>query len=221
MDIFAGRGGNQKLPLKNIGIAPLHCLIECEEDNVYKVTPTSVMPTFIDGERIFETTYVDGDTTVSLGKDNDYNIEELRKHIEASDFSDWGLVSRHIPDAVSAEAFNSVVVWEYPVNDGELNEFLWNNVATCQANYMIDEGKLRKAQELLYEAGDSLYAMQDGSPRLKTAYAALLVVLGKLYKAAGREDVAAQALEGARRVFASGLECSEEVTVLLKSLSQN
>lgn len=221
MDIFVGRGGNQMIPLTNKEIAPLHCLIECEEENVYKVTPTSVMPTFIEGERIFETTYVDGETTVSLGKGNDYRISDLRQHIDASDFSDWGIVSRHIPDAVSAEAFNSVAVWEYPVNDGELNEFLWNNVATCQANYLIDCGKLRNAQELLYEAGDSLYAMQDGSPKLKAAYAALLVVLGKLYKAAGREDMAAQALDGARRVFASGSECSEEVTLLLNSLSQD
>lgn len=221
MDIFAGRGGNQKVPLTSKEIAPLHCMIECEDDNVYKVTPTSVMPTFIDGERIFGATYVDGDTTVSLGKGNDYRIADLRKHIDASDFSDWGFVSRHIPDTVSAEAFNSVAVWEYPVNDGELNEFLWNNVTACQANYLIDEGRLRKAQELLYEAGDSLYAMQDGTPGLKAAYAALLVVLGKLYKAAGRGDVAAQALDSARRVLASAPECSTEVTELLNSLSQN
>ena len=221
MDIFAGRGGNQKIPLTDKGIAPLHCLIECEEDNVYKVTPTSVMPTFIDGERVFETTYVDGDTTVSFGKDNEFRIADLRKHIDVADFSDWGFVSRHIPDAISAEAFNSVPVWEYPVNDGELNEFLWNYVAICQANYLIDEGKMRKAQELLYEAGDSLYAMQDGSVKFKSAYASLLVVLGKLYKAVGREDVASQALDGARHVFASGVECSEEVTELLNSLSQD
>lgn len=220
MDIFAGRGGNQKLPLTDKEIAPLHCLIECEEDNVYKVTPTSVNPTLIDGERIFETSYVDGDTTVSLGEGNDYRIADLRKHLDAADFSDWGYVSRHIPDAVSAEAFNSVAVWEYTVNDGELNEFLWNNVATCQANYLIVEGKLRKAQELLYEAGDRLYAMQDGSPKLKSAYAALLVVLGKLYKAAGREDVAKEAIDGARCVMASGVECSDEVMTLLNSLTQ-
>lgn len=133
---------------------------------------------------------------------------------------DWGAASRHIPDAAAAEVFNSVSVWEYRVGqEGELDEFLWNNVAACQANYLIDEGKLRKAQELLYEAGDSLYAMQDGSTVRKGAYASLLVALAKLYIAAGREDVAREALAGASRVFASGVQCSPEVKALYDTLN--
>lgn len=220
MDIFVGRGGNQRIPLGHDGIAPLHCLIEREEDNVYKVTPTSVMPTLLDGERAFGTEYVDGTTEITLGDGNTYPITELAEPLDASTLTDWGAASRHIPDAAAAEVFNSVSVWEYRVSqEGELDEFLWNNVAACQANYLIDEGKLRKAQELLYEAGDSLYAMQDGSTVRKEAYASLLVALAKLYIAAGREDVAREALDGASRVFASGVECSPEVKALLDSLN--
>lgn len=220
MDIFVGRGGNQRIPLGHDGIAPLHCLIEREEDNVYKVTPTSVMPTLLDGERAFGTEYVDGTTEITLGEGNTYPITELAEPLDASALTDWGVASRHIPDAAAAEVFSSVSVWEYRVGqEGELDEFLWNNVAACQANYLIDEGKLRKAQELLYEAGDSLYAMQDGSTLRKGAYASLLVVLAKLYIAARREDVAREALAGAQRVFASGVECSPEVKALYDTLN--
>lgn len=220
MDIFAGRGGNQKTPLNFNGIAPLHCMIVREEDNVYKVTPTSVMPTLIDGERIFGTEYVDGTTEIGLGEGISYPITELINPLDPTTFTDWGFASRHIPDAAAAEAFNNVTIWEYSLDtEGTLDEFLWDNVAACQANYLIDDRKLRKAQELLYEAGDSLYAMQDGSAQRKGAYASLLVVLGKLYVAAGRDDVARQAIDGARKVFSSGVESSEEVKTLLNSLS--
>ncbi len=207
------------IPLSHDGIATLHCRMEREEENVYKVTPTSVMPTLLDGERVFGTEYVDGSTEITLGEGNTYPITELTEPLDASALTDWGVASRHIPDATAAEAFNSVSAWEYPVGqEGGLDEFLWNNVAACQANYLIEEGKLRKAQELLYEAGDSLYAMQEGSALRKGAYASLLVVLAKLYIAAGRKDVAREALAGARRVFASGVECSPEVKALLDSL---
>lgn len=220
MDIFVGRGGNQKIALTDKNVAPVQCRIEKESDDVFIVTPTSVMPTLLDGERTFGAEYVDGTTVITLADGKGFPITELTKPLDASSFTDWGVTSRHLPDAIAAQAFNDIAIWEYPVNDnGDIDEFLWNNVAACQANYLIDESKLRKAQELLYEAGDSLYAAQDGSMRLKRAYASLLVVLGKLYIAAGRDDVAAQALDGARRVFLSGVECSEEVKALLDSLT--
>lgn len=219
MDIFAGRGGNQQIPLTDKSIAPLHCLIQHDRDNVYTVTPTSVQPTLLDGERIFEPVYVEDSAELILADGVAYPLSELVKPLDVKQFTDWGMVSRHIPDASAAKVFNKATIYEYPVNGDEVDKFLRDNVAACHANYLIDEGRLRAAQELLYEAGDSLYAMQDGSPRLKGAYASLLVVLGKLYLKAGRDDVAAQALSGARKVFASGTGCSEEVTALLNSLS--
>lgn len=223
MDIFVGRGGNQRIPLGHDGIAPLHCRIEREEENVYKVTPTSVMPTLLDGERAFGTEYVDGTTEITLGEGNTYPITELAEPLDASALTDWGVASRRLKDTDSAGAFLDITVYEYfdgdEENGGADYVFLWDNIAACKALRFIDEGKLRAAQELLYEAGDDLYAAQDGSMKLKGAYASLLVVLAKLYIAARREDVAREALAGAQRVFASGVECSPEVKALYDTLN--
>lgn len=223
MDIIVGRGGNQAADLSGPGVAPAHCVIS-KDGEYFRVKPASVAPTLVNGKRVW---YPNGETftadsVITVGTHSS-TLAELTKPMGVDAITDWGIASRRLNDLNAAEAFLDITVFEYFDNDSENGGpdyvFLWDNVAACKALHLIDAGKLRAAQELLYEAGDELYAAQDGSMKLKGAYASLLVVLGKLYLAAGREDVARQSLEGARKVFASGVECSEEVTTLLNSLS--
>lgn len=223
MDIIVGRGGNQAADLSEAGVAPAHCLIS-SDGTYYTVKPASVSPTLVDGERVWNTggeTFT-GDSKITVGEFS-APITELAKPMDVAEISDWGVASRRLKDTNAAGAFLDITVYEYfdsdEENGGADYVFLWDNIAACKAFQLIDEGKLRAAQELLYEAGDDLYAAQDGSMKLKGAYASVLVLLGKLYIAAGREDVARVALAGARKVFAAGVECSEEVKTLLNSLS--
>ena len=223
MDIIVGRGGNQAADLSGAGVAPAHCIIS-SDGTYYTVKPISVSPTFVDGERVWNTgggTFA-AESKITVGKVT-APITEIVKPMDVSGITDWGIASRRMKDTNAAGAFLDITVYEYfdsdEENGGADYVFLWDNIAACKAFHLIDEGKLRTAQELLYEAGDDLYAAQDGSMRLKGAYASVLVLLGKLYIAAGREDVAREALDGARKVFSAGVECSEEVKTLLNSLS--
>lgn len=223
MDIIVGRGGNQAADLSGAGVAPAHCIIS-SDGTYYTVKPISVSPTFVDGERVWNTggeTFA-AESKITVGKVT-APITEIVKPMDVSEITDWGIASRRMKDTNAAGAFLDITVYEYfdsdEENGGADYVFLWDNIAACKAFHLIDEGKLRTAQELLYEAGDDLYAAQDGSMRLKGAYASVLVLLGKLYIAAGREDVAREALDGARKVFSAGVECSEEVKTLLNSLS--
>lgn len=222
MDIILGRGGNQAADLSGAGVAPAHCIIS-SEGTYHTVKPTSVSPTFVDGERVWTTkgeTFTP-DCQITVGEFT-APIAEIVKPMNVAEITDWGIASRRLKDTNAAGAFLDITVYEYfdgdEENGGADYVFLWDNIAACKALHLIDEGKLRAAQELLYEAGDDLYASQDGSMKLKGAYASVLVLLGKLYIAAGREDAAREALAGARKVFAAGVECSEEVSALLNSL---
>ena len=65
----------------------------------------------------------------------------------------------------------------------------------------MDEGKYWEAQNLIYEAGDTLYDMQDGSDILQGIYATMLVVCTRLYLKVGRLDVGLEAINGAISIF--------------------
>ena len=79
---------------------------------------------------------------------------------------------------------------------------------------MTDENKFREAQNLVYEAGDILYDMQDGSELLQGIYASILTVCARLYLHVDRLDVARETILGAAGIFdrlpADCLGCSME-----------
>ena len=215
METIVGRGGNQAINLSNADVAAVHCAI-LKTKTGYNVYPTNVAPTFINGKRLFELDEeFKGNEKITVGNYTG-TIEDLYKQADFSGMIDWGIMSERIPDADAARMFNNVTVKGY-IEDQKEALLLWDNVDACQAYYLIEEGNLRKAQELLYEAGDELYEAQDGSVRLKTSYAALLVLLSWLYIKAGRNDVAAKARAGAQQLIGAGAQCSPKVLSLLKN----
>ena len=216
MDTIVGRGGNQAVDLSSAGVAAVHCVISKTKTG-YNVYPTNVAPTIIDGKRLFELDEeFRGSERISVGNYTG-TVENLYGKSDFSGIIDWGTMAERMPDADAARMFNNVTVKEY-IEDKKEALFLWDNAAACQAYYLIENGKLRNAQELLYEAGDELYEAQDGSVRLKTAYASLLVLLSWLYIKAGRKDVAVVAKNGAQQLIGAGAQCSTKVLNLLKTL---
>ena len=99
------------------------------------------------------------------------------------------------------------------VND-QLPCYFMPVVKSAMAYYMTDENKFREAQNLVYEAGDILYDMQDGSELLQGIYASILTVCARLYLHVDRLDVARETILGAAGIFdrlpADCLGCSME-----------
>lgn len=225
IDIIVGRGGNQAADLLMAEVAPAHCSICRDEDDPdnYLVVPLSILPTLVDGERVWQPGWesFSPDSKITIGKCT-ATLAELARPMDVAEITDWGIASRRLNDTNAAGAFLDITIREYydknAENGGADYVFLRANIAACRALRLIEEGKLRAAQQLLYQVGDGLYAGQDGSMRLKGAYASVLVLLGKLYIAAGRNDVAREALDGAGKMFAAGVKCSHEVTAMFNSL---
>lgn len=226
MYIIVGRGGNQAADLLMAEVAPAHCAIRRDEDDpdYYIVIPTSILPTLVDGERVWQSCCwgsFSHDSKITIGKYT-ATLAELARPMDVAEITDWGIASRRLNDTNAAGAFLDITIREYYDNNAENGGadyvFLRANIEACKALRLIEEGKLRAAQQLLYQAGDGLYASQDGSMRLKGAYASVLVLLGKLYIVAGRKDVAREALDGAGKMFAAGVKCSHEVTAMFNSL---
>lgn len=223
MDIYIGRGGNQAADLTTAGVAPLHCIIN-EEDDDYKVTPMNVLPTLADGERIGHEAWVSADTMLTVGNIT-LPITELAKTADLTEWSDWGVARRRLCDFNAAFIFNKGTVGEYYIDEEESGGteyiLLWGYSACCMAYYMIEQGQMRKAQELIYEAGDDLYALQDGSPRFKIAYAGVLALLAWFYVKIDRLDVAREALNGAKQIIGPGIKVSPEITDIINKTANS
>ena len=99
---------------------------------------------------------------------------------------------------------------------------------SAMAYCLIDEGKYWEAQSLIYEAGDTLYDLQDGSELLQGIYASMLTVCARLYVAVHRIDVAQEAINGSLSIFdrlpagCTGAtdEQREEATLLATEISK-
>lgn len=208
MTIFIGRGGTQKQPLAGIDIAPLHCSIKENGDGTFSVAPLNYRPTIVDGERVWKSTEYDGDSVLTVGESFEMKLSEAAQAIDAHNLTDWGMMADRFGDLNAITAFDNVCLWEYEEDTPNLID---DNAMCARAYYLMREGKLREAQEQLYEAGDDLYARQDGTPLMHGAYAGMLGLLAELYVRAGRSDVARQAHDGARQLLSMGAECSERV----------
>ena len=100
-------------------------------------------------------------------------------------------------------------------------------VKSTMAYYEIQEDKLYDAQMLLYEVGDQLYEMQDGTELLQGIYASILDLVGKLYVEVGKYEEAKIAADAATKIFhrikpgqfSSSEEQIESVTQLSESIN--
>lgn len=207
MDTYIGRGGNQLSHIFDKSVAPIHCCISDEGDDYFSIIPLNYRPTFINGRRISCPETVEGDDIIKIGDSFEKSVAEAyAERFDPHVMTDWGLAAERCGDWNAAEGFNNVTMGEY-----EDYDFMDAVLMCAEAYYLMQMGKLRMAQERLYEAGDEIYRQQDGSALKYGAYAGVFGLLAELYIRAGRRDVAQQALNGAEQMLSMGAECSSLV----------
>lgn len=212
--MLIGTGGNQKNKITDPGVAPCHCVIIPDDNNIFIVEPTNYRPTFIEDERISGDTVVTPDTNIRLGEFFSCKIKDLIQPFDIGSLKDWGIATQRFNSLTNLDVFQLPVDLCYP--DEDLNIINLSSLKLCRAYFLIEEERFREAQILIYETGDELYAAQDGSDPLKNAYLSSMILVYFLYKRAGLEKMREIARNRSLMMINSGLSCSQNVMDLLK-----
>lgn len=211
MDILVGKGGNQSMPITDETVSRIHCKIEVLDSGFIAVTNLSASGTFLNGQKLVKRTLVKREDELQLGVRFKATIRELLDNVNYETFTWHQVVRDKYLTSNALQAFINTSALK--VND-QLPCYFMPVVKSAMAYYMIDENKFREAQNLIYEAGDMLYDMQDGSELLQGIYASVLTVCARLYQQVNRLDEAKEAILGAAGIFnrlpSDGLGCSME-----------
>lgn len=224
MNILIGKGGNQSIPITDESVSRVHCKIELLDGGFIAVTNLSTSGTWVNGNKISKRTLVQLTDELRLGQRFTAKVSDL---IETEDYSAYTchqVVSRKYTTAASLQVFLSTTSQGL---SGQLAAYVLPVVKSTLAYFYIDEGRYREAQDLIYEAGDELYAMQDGSSSLQGIYATMLVICSRLYKEAGILDKALETVQSAISIFerltpdilGNSREQREEAEFLLAQIS--
>lgn len=198
MEILVGRGGNQSMNILDEQVSRIHCKIEVLDSGFYAVTNLSPAGTWLNGTRLLKRTLVQPHDTLRLGPTFTATVEQLMAKTNVNIFTWHQLVLQKYPSAHELQVFINTSINR---TNSPMAAYVMPVVKSAMAFCLIDEGKYWEAQSLIYEAGDALYDLQDGSPMLQCVYASSLVVCARLYVAIHRIDVAQEAIIGAVGVF--------------------
>lgn len=212
MNLIIGRGGNQKITLKDPEIGALHCIVD-EEDGFYKLQTFNFRATYIDDERIMpllDALVVSENTKIRLGESFECEFKDLLPVFDYNLLTDWGVAANRFERILDIEVFLDYALPEetpLPVRA---------SLKGCEAYFLINQGKFREAQEIIYTIGDEIYENQDGEMELKNAYLSYMILLFYLYKKAGLGAESQKVLEDVRKMIDSGINCSDNVVSLIK-----
>lgn len=210
MNIKIGRGGNQKPVIKDKSVPPYQGYFAKDEDGDIIFHLRSVKPIYFNGERAsYEETLVPPGSKVTLGDNLSFVLEELLEPMDIEELKDWGNALRRFDSAVAAHVFWTVSLTVDDEDNYPLVEE--TSAGCCEAYYLIESGKFKVAQEMIYEVADVLFDNQDGSEKLRRAYTAVLGLAAYFYFKIGQKGLAKSTLEDFRSVISSGVKCSEEV----------
>ena len=198
MDILVGRGGNQSMPITDETVSRIHCKIEVLDNGYIAVTNISTAGTMLNGQKLIKRTLVQKNDILQLGPKFQASVNDLIEKEDYSAYTCHQVVQRKYPSSRELQVFLSTS--SQRATD-QLTNYAIPVAKSAQACYLMDEGKYWEAQNLIYEAGDTLYDMQDGSVTLQGVYATILVVCALLYLKVGRLDVALEAINGAISIF--------------------
>ena len=198
MDILVGKGGNQSMPITDETVSRIHCKIEVMDTGHIAVTNLSAAGTFLNGAKLVKQTLVNRDDKLQFGSRFTATVREL---IESEDYASYTchqVVRRKYQSSGALQVFLSTSAQRA---SNQLTQYAIPVAKSAQAYYLMDEGKYWEAQNLIYEAGDTLYDMQDGSEILQGVYATVLAVCARLYLKIGRLDMGLEAVKGAVGIF--------------------
>ncbi len=198
MDILVGRGGNQSMPITDETVSRIHCKIEVMETGHIAVTNLSTAGTLLNGSKLVKRTLAKPDDTLQLGTRYKTTIKDLIEKEDYSAYTCHQIVRRKYHSSRELQVFLSTSSQRAA---DQLTSYAIPVAKSAQAYYLMDEGKYWEAQNLIYEAGDTIYDMQDGSDILQGIYATMLVVCARLYLKVGRLDVGLEAINGAISIF--------------------
>jgi tetratricopeptide (TPR) repeat protein len=223
MDILVGRGGNQSMPITDETVSRIHCKIEVMESGHIAVTNLSTAGTLLNGDRLVKRTLVQPSDTLQLGSRFQATVRELIEKEDYSAYTCHQVVRKKYPSSRELQVFLSTSAQRAA---DQLTSYAIPVAKSAQAYYLMDEGKYWEAQNLIYEAGDTIYDMQDGSELMQGIYASMLCVCARLYMKVGRFDVAQQAINGAISIFnrltvdglGNSIEQREEANLVLTQI---
>lgn len=198
MDILVGRGGNQSMPITDETVSRIHCKIEVLDTGHIAVTNLSTSGTLLNGQKLVKRTLAKKSDILQLGQNFQATISDLIEKEDYSAYTCHQVVQRKYPSSRELQVFLSTSSQRAA---DQLTSYAIPVAKSAQACYLMDEGKYWEAQNLIYEAGDTLYDMQDGSDILQGIYATMLVVCARLYLKVGRFDVGLEAINGAISIF--------------------
>lgn len=198
MEILVGKGGNQSMPITDETVSRIHCKIEVLDTGHIAVTNLSAAGTFLNGAKLVKRTLVNRDAQLQLGPRFTATVREL---IESEDYAAYTchqVVRRKYQSSSALQVFLSTSAQRA---SDQLTKYAIPVAKSAQACYLMEEGKYWEAQNLIYEAGDALYDMQDGSEILQGIYSTVLTVCARLYLLVGRLDMGLEAVKGAAGIF--------------------
>ena len=198
MELLVGRGGNQSMPIADESVSRIHCKIEVLDSGHIAVTNLSVGGTWLNGIRLMKRTLVKPQDTLRLGPTFTATVEQLTAATDYDTYTCHQIVLRKYPTIRELQVFINTSSRR---TASLMAPYVMPVVKSAMACCLIDEGKYWEAQRLIYEAGDTLYDLQDGSELLQGVYASLLTVCARLYIAVNRLDVAQEAISGALGIF--------------------
>lgn len=198
MEILVGRGGNQSMPITDEQVSRIHCKIEVMDSGHISVTNLSAGGTWLNGTRLVKRTLVKPQDMLRLGPSFTATVEQLTATTDYDAYTCHQVVLRKYPTARELQVFINTSAQRA---ESQMAPYVMPVVKSAMACCLIDEGKYWEAQGLIYEAGDTLYDLQDGSDLLQGIYASILTVCARLYKAVNRLDAAREAIKGALSIF--------------------
>ena len=198
MEILVGTGGNQCVPITDKGVSRIHCKIEVMDTGHIVVTNLSSSGTYLNGSKVVKRTLAKADDTIRLGETFFTTIDIL---IQPEDYSAYTCHQAVMRKYKNSSALQMFIDMSSKRASGEMPSYVIPVAKSAMACYMIESGRYGDAQNLIYEAGDTIYDMQDGSALLQGIYASMLCVCARLYLSVGRTDLAQDLAESAVRIF--------------------
>ena len=198
MEILVGRGGNQSMPITDETVSRIHCKIEVLDTGHIAVTNLSTAGTLLNGQKLVKRTLAKKSDILQLGQKFHATIGDFIEKEDYSAYTCHQVVQRKYPSSRELRVFLSTSSQRAA---DQMTSYAIPVAKSAQACYLMDEGKYWEAQNLIYEAGDTLYDMQDGSDILQGIYATMLAVCARLYLKVGRLDVALETINGALSIF--------------------
>ena len=167
MDILVGRGGNQGMIIDDESVSKIHCKIEVLDSGRMALTNLSAKGTWLNGIKLIKRTLVKPDDELRLGPTYTVQVKELLTQENYNAYTNYIYVAERYKTKGDLEAFINAAAKH---SAGNMPSYVMPVSKSTMAYYEIQEDKLYDAQMLLYEVGDQLYEMQDGTELLQGIY---------------------------------------------------